>query len=223
MLKKIDILGIEVDNYTVREAMMQVENYLDNTVMNTIETIDMKMLELAGRDETVRACMEQLDLAVIGEKEILIAADVHSSQRISETINHDFFREFIKRIIRNHKRVFLLAETIAQEEQLEHFLVGKYEQIEVAGHCAIEEKSNDFESVVNEINCASADVIFSILPSPLQEQFLTENKSKLDAKIWYGLSSDYALRSRISRISQIAGRLIHKKKLQSKLHKYNKD
>ena len=40
MLKKIDILGIEVDNYTVREAMMQVENYLDNTVMNTIETID---------------------------------------------------------------------------------------------------------------------------------------------------------------------------------------
>lgn len=106
MLKKIDILGIEVDNYTVREAMMQVENYLDNTVMNTIETIDMKMLELAGRDETVRACMEQLDLAVIGEKEILIAADVHSSQRISETINHDFFREFIKRIIRNHKRVF---------------------------------------------------------------------------------------------------------------------
>lgn len=223
MLKKIDILGIEVDNYTVREAMMQVENYLDNTVMNTIETIDMKMLELAGQDETVRACMEQLDLAVIGEKEILIAADVHSSQRISETINHDFFREFIKRIIRNHKRVFLLAETIAQEEQLEHFLVGKYEQIEVAGHCAIEEKSNDFESVVNEINSASADVIFSILPSPLQEQFLTENKSKLDAKIWYGLSSDYALRSRISRISQIAGRLIHKKKLQSKLHKYNKD
>lgn len=223
MLKKIDILGIEVDNYTVREAMMQVENYLDNTVMNTIETIDMKMLELAGRDETVRACMEQLDLAVIGEKEILIAADVHSSQRISETINHDFFREFIKRIIRNHKRVFLLAETIAQEEQLEHFLVGKYEQIEVAGHCAIEEKSNDFESVVNEINSASADVIFSILPSPLQEQFLTENKSKLDAKIWYGLSSDYAPRFRISRISQIAGRLIHKKKLQSKLHKYNKD
>lgn len=72
MLKKIDILGIEVDNYTVREAMMQVENYLDNTVMNTIETIDMKMLELAGRDETVRACMEQLDLAVIGEKEILL-------------------------------------------------------------------------------------------------------------------------------------------------------
>ena len=77
--------------------------------------------------------------------------------------------------------------------------------------------------MVNEINSASADVIFSILPSPLQEQFLTENKSKLDAKIWYGLSSDYAPRSRISRISQIAGRLIHKKKLQSKLHKYNKD
>ena len=82
MLKKIDILGIEVDNYTVREAMMQVENYLDNTVMNTIETIDMKMLELAGRDETVRACMEQLDLAVIGEKEMFIPASGSVRQSI---------------------------------------------------------------------------------------------------------------------------------------------
>ena len=47
MINKIDILGMDIDNYTVREAMLEVEVYLNNTVMNTIETIDMKMLDIA--------------------------------------------------------------------------------------------------------------------------------------------------------------------------------
>ena len=38
MLKKLDILGLELDNYTVREAMFNVETYLNNDVMNTVET-----------------------------------------------------------------------------------------------------------------------------------------------------------------------------------------
>ena len=37
MIKKVDILGIQLDNYTVREAIMCVERYLSNNVLNTIE------------------------------------------------------------------------------------------------------------------------------------------------------------------------------------------
>ena len=37
MIKKIDIMGIGLDNYTVRESMRQVENYLSNDVLNTID------------------------------------------------------------------------------------------------------------------------------------------------------------------------------------------
>ena len=36
MIKKVDILGIQLDNYTVREAIMCVERYLSNNVLNTI-------------------------------------------------------------------------------------------------------------------------------------------------------------------------------------------
>lgn len=44
MIKKIDIMGIGLDNYTVRESMRQVDNYLSNDVLNTIENISMQML-----------------------------------------------------------------------------------------------------------------------------------------------------------------------------------
>ena len=49
MIKKIDIMGIGLDNYTVRESMRQVDNYLSNDVLNTIENISMQMLIASGR------------------------------------------------------------------------------------------------------------------------------------------------------------------------------
>ena len=223
MVKKIDILGMEIDNYTVREAMIQVEGYLNQTGMSMIETVSMKMLELAGEENCVKECMEMLDLAVIGEKEILVAAGFQSNQRTKEIVEHDFFREFLKRIIRSRKRVFLLGDTVDAVDKLEDYLKEEYEKLIIEGRCALEEKSGDIEGVVNEVNGVSPDVIFSILSSPVQEQFLLENKGKLDAKIWYGIGDDYETHSGIRRLSRIAGRLIHKKRLQSQLHKYQNE
>lgn len=223
MLKKIDILGMQIDNYTVREAMTEVENYLESVGMNTIETIDMKMLDMAGTDAGMRQCIERLDLAIIGEKEILTAVGIRSPQRINETAEHEFFREFMKRILRHKNALFLLTETAEELEQFKSYLESSYERVRIVGSCALEEKSGDMEGVVNEINSATADVLMSILPSPAQELFLTENGNKLDVKIWYGVGDNYVLRSHISRLSNLAGRLIHKKKLQNQLHKYNKN
>lgn len=223
MLKKIDILGIQIDNYTVREAMLQVEVYLNNTVMNTIETINMKMLDLAGEEPCIKECIEMLDLAVIGEKDILLAAGAASSQRIKETVDHEFFKEFMKRVIRNHKSAFLLGETTEELDILETYLSEEYEKLRLEGRCALEEKSGDLESVVNEINSISPDVIFSILPSPHQEKFLLENKGKLDARVWYGLGDSYRTHSVLVRLSKIAAKMIHRKSLQLRLHKYNND
>ena len=53
MIKKIDIMGIGLDNYTVRESMRQVENYLSNDVLNTIENISMQMLIASETDPVV--------------------------------------------------------------------------------------------------------------------------------------------------------------------------
>lgn len=222
MLKKIDILGMKIDNYTVREAMTQVEVYLGDTSMSVIDTVDVALLDLAIREDTVRRYVETLDLAVIGEKEILQAADIHSSQRMSEIENHDFFREFAKRITRDGRGVYLLTQTAGQEQMLRAFLEERYQRMRIEGSCVMEEREGDPEAVVNDINSVSADVIFSVLSSPGREQFLLENRNKLDARIWYGLGRNYAPGARARGISRLAEGLIHRRKLKNRLHKYNK-
>lgn len=223
MIKKIEILGIRIDNYTVREASLAVETYLNNTVMNTIEEISMEMLVKAREDEILRECIESLDLAIVNEKEILKAADVNSPQREKETAEKQFFSEFLKRIIRNQKTVYLFGETRQQVENLEGFLRENYGKLSIMGSFAMEERVGDYDGVVNEINIVSPDVIFSILPTPEQEYFLTENKGKMNAKIWYGLGSDYEKAHGVTYIKSSLKRLLHKGRLHRMISKYDSE
>lgn len=68
MIKKIDILGIQLDNYTVREAIMRVEAWYDNNMLNVIEMVSMQMLTESESDPVLKEVISSLDLAVIGEK-----------------------------------------------------------------------------------------------------------------------------------------------------------
>ena len=83
MIKKIDILGIRLDNYTVREAIRQVENYMSGDALSAIGRISVQTLLASENDPVVRDVISSLDLSVIGEKEIRQAARIHTMQRPS--------------------------------------------------------------------------------------------------------------------------------------------
>ena len=221
MLKKLDILGLELDNYTVREAMFNVETYLNNDVMNTVETISMRMIEQAGGDEVMHNCLQELDLAVIGEKEILTAAGAASTQRIRETVENEFFLEFMKRLIRNKKTVYLLGQTADAVERLYSFLQDEYEKVKIVGQYAMETCIGDLDAVVNAINMETPDVIFSVLPSPYQEHFLEDNRGKLSARVWYGLGEHYAADEKGHSPLCWMRRIIRRKKLTNRMNEYN--
>ena len=106
MIKKIDILGIQLDNYTVREAIMRVEAWYDNNMLNVIEMVSMQMLTESESDPVLKEVISSLDLAVIGEKGILQAAGVDTMQRIRETEENDFSDEFAEKLADDFEEVW---------------------------------------------------------------------------------------------------------------------
>lgn len=187
MIKKIELLGMQLDNYTVREAMMQVENFLSGDVLASIEDISVQMLLNAEEDAVVREVVSSLDLAVIGEREIIQAAGDAAMQRIRETEENDFFPEFFKRVERNHKSIYILGRTKDAIDGLREKLLCGFPKLEVAGEYAIDECTGDLEAVINDMNVTAPDVIVSVLPTPMQEHFFAEHKDKISANIWYGV------------------------------------
>ena len=220
MIKKIDIMGILLDDYTVREALHQIESFSDDNVLRSIESISMQMLMEAEQDEELRNAISSLDLAIVGQKEILEVAGVGTMQRIKETEENDFFYEFLKRLERNHKRLFLLGETEEKNNRIKEKLIEQYPQLSIVGEYALENCIGDQAAVINEMNAATPDLVLSALPSPTQEHFFWKHKDKINARIWYGVG-DVEIDGRTG-VKKMVTSLLHRGRLKSSIEKYEK-
>ena len=89
MIKKIDILGIQLDNYTVREAIMRVEAWYDNNMLNVIEMVSMQMLTESESDPVLKEVISSLDLAVVAVKLDDIPKDVMDQIKVIEIGDSD--------------------------------------------------------------------------------------------------------------------------------------
>lgn len=223
MIKKINILGIQLDNHTVREAIRQVETYLSNDMLNTIEKVSMKMLLAAETDPVVREAISTMDLTVIGEEEIIKAAGEATMQRVQETKANDFGYEFFKRVERNKKSLFLLGETEKKLVQIKEELQKTFPKLVFAGEYALEKCVGDLEAVINDMNVTTPDVILSVLPSPQQEHFLMDHKDKMNANIWYGIGEAGIQKKKHRSIGSIFQSRMHMERLKNSINKYEKD
>ncbi len=214
-------MGILLDDYTVREALHQIESFSDDNVLRSIESISMQMLMEAEQDEELRNAISSLDLAIVGQKEILEVAGVGTMQRIKETEENDFFYEFLKRLERNHKRLFLLGETEEKNNRIKEKLIEQYPQLSIVGEYALENCIGDQAAVINEMNAATPDLVLSALPSPTQEHFFWEHKDKINARIWYGVG-DVEIDGRTG-VKKMVTSLLHRGRLKSSIEKYEKN
>lgn len=189
MIKTIDVAGIELDNYTVRETIMNVEKNMADNGFHTIEEVNMDMLIQAEADDVIREALASVEHTVIAERGILEAVGADSYQRKHEIDHHDFFYEMMKRIERNRLTIFIIGQSTQQTQQMCDRITELYPKCEVIGVGALDECSGNLDALINEINSQTPNVIISVIPSPMQEHFLMDNREKLSAGLWYGMGT----------------------------------
>lgn len=222
MMNKIDVLGLWLDNYTVREAMMQVEKYIDDNQLHTIEAVTMQMLFVQENDSVVREVISSLDLTVISEKQILQVAGAETMQRVQETEANDFAFEFFRHMERNERSVYLVGENAKDLENVKGNLKEKFPGLVFAGEYALEDCGGDYEAVINDMNAMSPNVVVSMLPTPLQEHFLTEHREKMHTNIWYGMGQ-LKIQGKERSVADFFRSLLHWGRLKNSMDKYRRD
>lgn len=221
--KTIDILGMRVDNYTVRESLLRLDTYLGGMGLNIIETVTMQKLLMAGEHSVIRDCLAQADLCVIGECGILSETDNVTAQRMREVREKDFLQELVKRMGRGRKRVFLIAMTDAQIGQMKERFAQWAPDFTEAGSCAVESSAPNMDAVVNEINGATPDIVISALDSPMEEEFIISHKDKVGTSVWYGIGADFDFKQGIGKAGSAIKSLAFRGRLHHSVWKYGKN
>lgn len=183
-MRKMQVLGIDLKDYSIRESMRKVDEFLHDGKVSSIAYITTKGLMEANESPEIREWMVSMDLTIARDADILHAAGVESRSRIREVEDNAFMEEFLRKLARGRKTVFLLAETKECLGELSEGLLDYQGNLQIVGTYAMEELQADEDYVVNEINIAAPNVIISMLPSPRRESFYKENHMKLNADIW---------------------------------------
>lgn len=216
-MKKMDLLGISLTDYTLREAMKRSNEFMYNGALNTISYISIQMLVDAVEDEERKTWIESMDMTVCGETDILRAAGILARNRIREVEEDEFLKEFIRKLSRNKRKLYLIAENEEEVKKLEDYLRCYGTDLLITGRYAADRETVSVDNLINDINDIVPNIIISKLSSPWQEQLMSENRQFVNADIWLGLLEHSNLHNKKSspfaKISQYLYRNLFRRKI----------
>ena len=189
MNEKIQVLGLEIDNLTAKDAVKRVVSYMETEPVSVVEMVTMNTLGKFQQDETAKELFESFDIALASDKGMLEAAGVTDERRLKEVDELLFIKMVMRFLHKNSARVFLLAEDKADLQKLEMYMQEDYSNIQVMDKATMEENGASDDMLLNLVNGAEAECILSALPSPIEEQFIFRNKSLVNASVWLGFGN----------------------------------
>ena len=190
MGEKVDVLGLDIENMSVNEALPEISRMLNNDSIYVIDMIGTELLLKAGEDEELKKCLQSMDMLWPREKAILTAAGIEDNRRMEEIEMNRFVRVCLEQAAFQEKTVFLLTDTVEDRNEFRAYLNEYYKDLRIEGDYVVENCWGDEDIIVNAINIASPNLILSSMSNPYQEQFIYAHKQKLNANAWLGLGGN---------------------------------
>lgn len=218
MRETICVLDVNIDYCSAKQALKQAVEYMGTPVTNVINLVTIEALMYAKDEPAYRLAIGESDLVLPGQKDILEAADIRDSRFIRETESQTFLRLYLRYLHRNHGRVYLLLETDEGVDTLTSCLAREYRGIEITGAAKVASESDTDDMLLNAINGSEADCVIACLAPPLQEEFISRNRSRINTRLWLGtgklLESAYEQKTRKSKAVSFLKRMFFRREIE---------
>ncbi|MBO5242496.1 MAG: WecB/TagA/CpsF family glycosyltransferase [Lachnospiraceae bacterium] len=219
-MRQMQVLGVELQDYTVREAMRKAEVFLHDQKLNTIAYITTRGLMAAEDSPELKAFLSNIDLTVAADSDILHAAGIENRNRIKEVENDEFMEEFLKKLVRGKRSVYLLTGTKEQLVALEECLKSYQQSLRIVGKFSLDELEKEEDWLINEMNAQMTEVVISNISSPQRESFFENNHMKMNARIWLMLKDKVVHATRKKSVLWRLPDMVSKKLFRRKVVKY---
>ena len=187
MNEKINVLDVNIDSCTAKEAMKETIAFLESEPVSVIDVVSVDGLMQMNDLSELKARMNEFELVLPGEKLILEAAE---EARLPKEIDIKLYlKMFMRYLHKNHKRMYLLVESEEDGQEAFRYMQRTYSGIQLVGLAKVSAEGRADDMLVNAINGSEVDCILSALSVPLQEDFIAKNRNLLDARVWVGVGN----------------------------------
>jgi N-acetylglucosaminyldiphosphoundecaprenol N-acetyl-beta-D-mannosaminyltransferase len=189
MKEKIQVLDLEIDNLTAKDAVKLVVSYLETEPISVVEMVTMNTLGQFQQEESAIELFKNFDMALASDRGMLEAAGETDERRLKEVDDLLFVKMVMRVLHKNETKVFLLAEDEEDLQKLDVYMREDYANIQVVGRATMEGDGASDDNLLNLVNGAEVECVLSALPSPIEEYFIFKNKVLVNGRLWLGFGN----------------------------------
>lgn len=182
---KIDILGVNFDNLTIKEAVDKAALMMGEEGFHYVVTPNPEIVNLARQKEDYRNTLNHASLVLPDGIGIIHAGRILGTPLKERVPGIDFATGLLERLSQEGRRLYLLGAKPGVAQKAAESLKEQFKGLIICG--TNDGYFTDGEQVAQQLREAMADVVFVCLGAPKQELWMAEYGAKSGAKLMVGL------------------------------------
>lgn len=190
-MKKTNILGIDISNITMDEALKILLSFLEKSTTHMIFTPNAEIMMQAQRDSNLKNILNSADMLIADGAGVVLASKILGKTLPEKVSGIDLVKNSFNLKTDKPVRYFFLGAKTGIAEKASSNILSLHPNIEIAGfHDGY--FNNELENkIINNINSLNVDILLVALGAPRQEKWIFEHINNLNAKICIGVGGSF--------------------------------
>lgn len=182
---KKNILGVDIDNLTLEEAVAAGCALLEQDGSHYVVTPNPEFILTAKKNEAFQSVLNAADLSLPDGIGVIYAAKLLGRPLKGRAPGIEFAQGLMEHLAQSEKKLFLLGAKPGVAEQAAENLCKTYPGLTICG--VNDGYFKDDAPVIEKIKASEADVVFVCLGAPKQELWMAKNGPNTGAALLVGL------------------------------------
>ena len=184
MTKKVNILGAKIDRIAMAEAKDIAMSFFETEGKKVIYTPNSEIILYASRNKEFMDKLNSADLMIADGIGVVYGAKVLRNSLPERVAGFDLLKTILPLMAKKGLSLYLLGSKPGVSEKAGENLLKDYPGIKIAG--THDGYFKDDEEVIADINAKKPDLLLVCLGFPKQENWIYDNREKLQVKAMIG-------------------------------------
>lgn len=183
-METVNILGVHVNKYTMNEAVEKAEELMESDSLSMIFTPNSEIILYASNNREFTDVLNSADMVIPDGIGVVYGAKILRNPIKERVAGYDLVCNLLPKMAEKKQSIFLLGAKPGVAQTAAQKLKEKYPGLVIAG--THDGYFKEDEPVIEEINAASPDFLMVCLGFPKQENWIYNNREKLNARLAIG-------------------------------------
>lgn len=186
-LKRVEILGVNVNSLTMIQAVEKVQQFIDEKKNALVATANAEMLMRATQDAELKSILNEADLVVPDGAGTVWASNYLGVEMPERVAGYDLAQELMREAPARNDRIYFFGSAPGVAEKAREKALELYPGIKIVGTRNGFFSAADEAEIIAEIKAARPDILLVALGVPKQEKWLYKHRQELNIPVSIGV------------------------------------